>query len=89
MRCSVAPATRANGCQQIRSLAHGGDPDRSCGSERLAEHALVLTTKGKSYRMRKRRSSEPPVETTSTNAPVTITEKKDVKERETKKSRAR
>lgn len=31
--------------------------------DRLAEHAIVITTKGKSYRMRKRRSNEPSVET--------------------------
>ena len=28
--------------------------------DRLAHHATVITTKGKSYRMRKRRSQEPP-----------------------------
>ena len=28
--------------------------------DRLAHHATVITTKGKSYRMRKRRGREPP-----------------------------
>lgn len=56
--------------------------------DRLAEHAIVITTKGKSYRMRKRRTDDSPVETASVEAPATA-ERKEVTEGKTKKSRAR
>src|SRR5262249_51005683 len=56
--------------------------------DRLAEHAIVITTKGKSYRMRKRHSSELPVEPPRADAPAVVVEKKDVEPR-TKKSRSR
>jgi hypothetical protein len=36
--------------------------------DRLAHHAVVITTKGKSYRMRKRRDAEAP---TTAAAPTT------------------
>jgi DNA replication protein DnaC len=57
--------------------------------DRLAERAVVIATRGKSYRMRKRGSDEAAVETASAEEPATATEKKEAKEGKTRKSRAR
>ena len=47
---------------------------------------IVITTKGKSYRMRKRRSEQGPVEATSVDEPAPAPAKKEVKEGKPKKS---
>ncbi len=62
--------------------------------DRLAEHAIVIATKGKSYRMRKRRSDETVVEAASTEEATTTTTTKEVDkakstDAKTKKSRSR
>jgi DNA replication protein DnaC len=57
--------------------------------DRLAEHAIVITTKGKSYRMRKRRAGEALGGNASAEEPAGDGEKKVMTDGQTKKSRPR
>jgi hypothetical protein len=57
--------------------------------DRLAEHAIVITTKGKSYRMRKRYAEEPAMAVTNAEVPPTASEAEAATEAKTRKSRLR
>jgi DNA replication protein DnaC len=57
--------------------------------DRLAEHAMVIATRGESYRMRKRRIDEPTAEAATAEESSSTTLKKESKKTTTKKSRAR